>query len=127
MTRRQKVYQKYGGRCAYTGKQLHDDWQIDHVEAVRRNWWTNSAMFPENHNIENMLPAQKIVNHYKHSMGLEDFRRFMMGFHLRLARHPKNPKTEKSAKRKAYMMELARLFDITPDKPFSCKFYFETI
>ena len=117
----------FNGKCAYTGTDLLPDWQVDHVEAVRRNWWTNSAMFEENHKLQNMLPAQKIVNHYKHSMGLEEFRRFMIGFHLRLVKLPKNPKTEKSAKRKAYMLEIARLFDITPHKPFSGKFYFETI
>jgi 5-methylcytosine-specific restriction endonuclease McrA len=28
---REEVYNKYGGLCAYTGKPLGDDWQIDHI------------------------------------------------------------------------------------------------
>lgn len=119
---------KFDGKCAYTGTDLLTNWQVDHVEAVRRNWWiNNSAMFEENHKIENMLPSQAIVNHYKHSMGLEEFRNFMADFHKRILKLTKNPKVERSIKRKAYMLEIARLFDITPDKPFSGKFYFETL
>ena len=34
---------------------------------------------------------------------------------------------EKTLKRKEYLLEVAELFDITPDKPFSGKFYFETL
>jgi hypothetical protein len=125
---RAQVKAKLNGKCAYTGTDLLSDWQVDHVEAVRRNWWANnSAMFEENHKIENMLPAQKIVNHYKHSMGLEEFRNFMTDFHKRISKLTKNPKVERSIKRKAYMLEIARLFDIKPDKPFSGKFYFETL
>lgn len=124
---REIIKQKFGGKCAYTGTELMDDWQVDHMESVERNWWTNTAQKGENHNIDNMVPAQRIINHYKHSMGLEQFRDFMKGFHLRIAKLPKNPKVEKSIKRKAYMLEVARLFDITLNKPFSGVFYYETI
>ncbi len=124
---REIVRTMFGGKCAYTGTDLLPDWQVDHVEAVRRNWWTNSAMFEENHNLKNMLPAQKIINHYKHSMGLVEFREFMMKFHVRISKLPKTPIAPTSIKRKSYMMEIARLFDITPEKPFSGKFYFETL
>ena len=118
----------FDGKCAYTGTELLPDWQVDHVKAVRRNWLVNnSAMFEENHNLENMLPSQRIVNHYKHSMDLEQFRNFMKDFHVRLSKLPKNPKIEKSIKRKAYMLEIARLFDIKTDKAFSGRFYFETL
>ena len=75
----------------------------------------------------NMLPTQRIVNHYKHSMNLELFREFMTDFHIRISKLPKNHKTEKSIKRKAYMLEIAKLFNITTDKAFSGKFYFETL
>jgi 5-methylcytosine-specific restriction endonuclease McrA len=117
----------YEGKCAYTGTDLLPDWQIDHIEPVRRNWWENSALKECNHNVSNMLPSQKIINHYKHSMNLEQFREFMMEFHIRLKRLPKNPKVQKSIKRKAYMLEIARLFDITPNKPFIGKFWFERL
>jgi 5-methylcytosine-specific restriction endonuclease McrA len=29
--KREQVYKKYGGRCAYTGTPLKDDWQVDHI------------------------------------------------------------------------------------------------
>ena len=125
---REIVKNMFGGKCAYTGTELLPDWQIDHVNAVRRNWWlNNSAMFEENHKLENMLPSQRLVNHYKHSMDLEQFRFFMKDFHIRIGKLPKNPKTEKSIRRKKYMLDIAELFDITPDKPFSGKFYFEIL
>ena len=124
---REVIKNMFDGKCAYTGTELLPDWQIDHIEPVVRNWGTNTAMFEKNHNIENMIPTQRIINHYKHSMGLEEFRNFMKDFHLRIAKLPKNPKVEKSVKRKAYMLEVARLFDLTPNKPFSGKFWFETL
>lgn len=122
---REIIKNMFGGKCAYTGTDLLPDWQVDHVKAVRRNWWNNTALFEENHNLQNMVPSQRIVNHYKHSMDLEQFRNFMNDFHLRLNRLPKVPKVQKSIKWKANMLEIAKLFNITPDKPFSGKFYFE--
>ena len=122
---REVIRQKFGGKCAYTGTELLDDWQIDHIEPVVRNWIDGTVCYQGNHKLNNMIPAQRIINHYKHSQNLESFREFMMYFHKRLARYPKNPVVEKSVKRKAYVMEVARFFDITPEKPFSGKFYFE--
>jgi len=125
---REIVKNMFDGKCAYTGTDLMPDWQVDHVKALRRNWWlSNSAMFEQNHTLQNMVPSQRIVNHYKHSMSLEEFRGFMCSFHERIKRLPKNPKAIKSIKRKTYMLEIARLFGITPDVPFSGKFYFETL
>jgi hypothetical protein len=125
---REQVRQKYNGLCAYTGTELLPNWQVDHVSPLRRNWWlNNSARCENNHKIENMIPTQRIINNYKHSMELEEFRNFMKYFHIRISKLPKNPKTEKSMRRKAYMLEIARLFDITPEKAFSGKFYFESV
>jgi hypothetical protein len=47
--------------------------------------------------------------------------------HERLNRLPKKPRTEKGKRRKEYLLSVARYFDITPDKPFSGVFYFETL
>ena len=125
---REIIKQKFGGKCAYTGTDLLPDWQVDHVSPVIRNWWTNTAMMENNHNVDNMVPCQKIVNHYKGSLDLETFRKWVLGgLHERLKKLPKNPKVEKSHKKKAYLLEVARLFDIQPDKPFSGVFYFETL
>ena len=79
-------------------------------------------------NIDNMFPAQKIINHYKNSLSLEDFRIcYLAGLHERLKKLPKNPRVEKSIKHKAYLLEVAQLFGITENKPFDGKFYFEKV
>lgn len=123
---REIIKQKYGGKCAYTGTVLKDDWQVDHVKPVIRNWFSKGAMCEENHCLDNMVPVQKIVNHYKGSLDLETFRTwFLGGLHDRLKKLPKNPKVKKSIRKKEYLLEVAGLFGITEDKPFSGKFYFE--
>lgn len=122
------IKQKYNGKCAYTGTVLKDDWQVEHVIPVRRNWANNKSLNEEAHNIDNMLPVQKIVNHYKHSLPLESFRTWYLGgLHKRLSKLPKNPRTEKGIKRKAYLLEVAKLFKIEINKPFSGRFYFEDV
>jgi len=122
---REIIRNKYSGKCAYTGTELLPDWQVDHINPVNRLYGT--IMWRQNHNIENMVPCQRIINNYKFNMNLKQFRNFMLDFHLRLKRLPKNPKTEKSKKRKENLLEIAKLFGITPDKPFTGKFYFETL
>ena len=125
---RELIKLKFGGKCAYSGTELEPDWQVDHIKPVVRNWWTNTAKFEDAHNLENMVPVQKLINHYKHSYTLEELRNWLLGgLHLRLKKVPKNPRTEKGAKKKAYILKIASYFDIAPDKPFSGKFYFETL
>lgn len=124
---REIIKNKFGGKCAYTGTDLKDDWQVDHVKPVIRNWFSNDCMIPGNHNIDNMVPCQKIVNHYKGSLDLETFRNWYLGgLHERLRKLPNNPKVEKSRRRKEYLLEVARLFGINENTPFSGKFYFES-
>lgn len=123
---REIIKNKFGGKCAYSGTILKDDWQVDHINPVRRNWWTNTAMCPWNDTINNLIPCQKIINHYKWSLSLEEFRNWYLGgLSERLKKLPKNHKTEKSKKRKAYILEVADLFGITETTPFSGTFYFE--
>jgi hypothetical protein len=125
---REIIRPKFNGKCAYSGTDLEDDWQVDHVEPLIRNWWTNTAMNERAHNIENMFPVQKIINHYKGSLDLETFRTWYLGgLHKRLRKLPKNPKTEKSIKRKKYLLKVAEYFGITENKPFDGVFYFEKL
>jgi len=116
---REKVRLKYGERCAYSGTRLDDDWQVDHLIPIR-NGGTDD--------IDNLMPCQKILNHYKRALTLERFRvNWLGGLHKRISKLPKHPRTEKSKKHKAYMLKIAGYFDITPDKPFTGTFYFEKI
>lgn len=123
--RRDMVYALYNGRCAYTGKPLDDQWQVDHITPVYR--YRMGLEQGDPHAPENLLPALWIVNHYKRGEdSLEGFRQYMLKFHIRLAKVPKNPKVEKSIRYKAYMWRVADAFDIKPDKPFCGRFWFET-
>jgi hypothetical protein len=64
---------------------------------------------------------------YKGSLDLETFRNwFLGGLHKRLDK-PKNPRTEKSKRKKEYLNKVASYFGITPTNPFDGKFYFEII
>lgn len=120
---REEVFNKYNGLCAYTGKPLDDDWQVDHIEPQYK-FKNNFTQGDANH-IDNLVPAIRIVNHYKRAHNLDRFREYMLTFHIRLAKLPKNTKVEATKKRIAYMNTIADLFDITVDKPFKGKFYFE--
>lgn len=134
--KRQQVWDKYNGKCAYTGKPLGDDWQVDHMtpkvmdDNIFKFDATGEVVRLERkyiNNIENLMPACYIVNHYKRALDLEGFRRYMLTFHTRLAKLPKKTLVPRTERRKRYMLQIAELFDITPDQPFCGKFYFERL
>jgi 5-methylcytosine-specific restriction endonuclease McrA len=111
------IRNKYNGKCAYSGTFLEDDFQIDHIKPIRRNSYLENI---ENHNFENLVPCQKIINHYKHTYDLETFRTMILTLPSRIAKLPKKPKTEKSIKHKKYMFNLYQYFE-----NFDGLFYFE--
>lgn len=131
MPKRERVYNKFNGLCAYTGKPLGEDWQIDH--AIPKYKFSvhgeraKDKFGMELNDIKNLMPAIKIVNHYKRDNDVESFRRYMLSFHKRLAKLPKKTSVERTKKRILYMNKVAELFEISVDKSFSGKFYFETI
>lgn len=75
---RKKIHQMFGGKCAYCGTDLIDEsgkyMQVDHVKALRRNWYGNGSLNPENHNEENLFPSCPKCNNYKGSQDIEGFR-----------------------------------------------------
>jgi hypothetical protein len=118
--KRETIKQKYNGLCAYTGKTLGEDWQVDHVTPQHKK--------TENVNdLSNLLPCQRIVNHYKRGHDLEGFRQYMADFHVRLGKLPKKTMRPQTMKRIDYMNKVADAFEITPEKPFDGKFYFEKL
>lgn len=125
MTKKQRheIFNKYGGLCAYTGKPLPEDWQVDHIET--KMWCRMLMKNPDSP--ENLVPALRIVNHYKRAKSLDEWRLYMQTFHKRLAKLPKKTRRDKTTKRKEYMLKVAVAFDITPEKPFNGIFYFETL
>lgn len=131
---RQALYDKHNGLCYYTGKPLDETWQVDHIWPRSHPLWYQPLETLEkwgvplycNHE-SNTVPCLRIVNHYKRSLDLEGFRRYMVKFHIRLGKLPKKTRVTRTANRVLYMLKVADAFDITVDKPFSGKFYFETI
>lgn len=79
---REQVRLKYGGHCAYCGVLLGEKWHADHFEAVRRGTshrWEGNAERPENHNLDNMMPACVPCNLSKAHMPLEAWRGWLAG------------------------------------------------
>ncbi len=125
MKKRDRIKAKFGGLCAYSGTQLEEDWQIDHVEAVIRHPLTGEMLNPKADNESNLVPCQRAINLYKHSYDIETLRTFLLGdLHIRLRRYPRSGK---GLERRLRMEKIADYFGITEDKPFSGVFYFETI
>jgi len=114
--RHEEFAKKQGYQCAYTGKRLEEKFQLDHV------WPTCRGGYDRAYNIKACLT---IVNHYKRAQTLEEFREYMLTFHLRLAKLPKKTKSIKTKKRIEYMHKIAWAFDIKVDKPFNGRFHFE--
>lgn len=64
---RMAVYAKMHGHCAYCGTTLRpEDMQVDHVTPLARG---GSDTF------DNMFPACRSCNHYKHTLTVERFRK----------------------------------------------------
>ena len=128
MKRRDRIYYKYNGKCAYSGTPLEDDWEIDHVNPVIRSPLSGEMLSEKDDNEDNMVPCQKAINRYKGSLGLQEFRDWFIGeLHLRLKKLPKNPRKPHTKAKKKRMLKIAGYFGITEDKPFNGKFYFEGV
>ena len=82
---RLKVYDKCGGHCAYCGCDLeYKDMQVEHVKPLS---------ICGSDTIDNMLPACRSCNHYKSTLDLEDFRKWLSGLHNRMLRDNVNYRT----------------------------------
>ena len=72
--KREAVYAKYDGRCAYCGRRIeYKDMQVDHFKPL-------GAYNEENRgtdDIENLMPACRMCNHYKRANPLEVFRKLI--------------------------------------------------
>jgi hypothetical protein len=127
MTKREIIFNKFGGRCAYSGTILEPDWQIEHIVPKSIAIQSYDSLKAIN-DISNLVPVQKIINHYKRSLTLSQFRNwYLADLHKRLRKLPKNPIVKRSQRHKEYMLKVAAYFDISPEKPFTGKFYFETL
>ncbi|GBF73148.1 HNH endonuclease [Paenibacillus sp. 598K] len=79
--KRKAIYDRTGGRCYYCGSVLAErGWHADHVEAIRRNWWTNTCLNPENDTEANKVPACASCNRQKGPLTVEQFREKIAAF-----------------------------------------------
>lgn len=134
LTLRQKIYNKYNGKCAYCGCELQKGWHVDEIEPVRRGWeyvkdengeriwdkekrdWKikNNVMHPERFNIDNQNPSCASCNINKHSYSLEEFRSLIGGF----MKHLNERNTQ---------YKIAKRYGLVQETNKEVKFYFETI
>ena len=105
MARRDLVFAKYNGHCAYCGQKIEiKDMQIDHIRP-KCNGGLNS--------IENLNPSCRLCNHYKRSLTLEKYRELLKTLHLRIEKDYKN--------------KVAIKYGLLKVEPFDGKFYFEKL
>ena len=103
MTKRDLVFAKYNGHCAYCGQKIEiKDMQIDHIQP-KCNGGLNC--------IENLNPSCRLCNHYKRSLTLEKYRELLKTLHLRIEKDYKN--------------KVAIKYGLLKVEPFDGKFYFE--
>ena len=75
---RQQVYKKCNGHCAYCGCDLeYKNMQVDHAKPLKIGGADD---------ISNMLPACRSCNHYKATLDVEGYRRYLAGIAHRLMR-----------------------------------------
>lgn len=93
---REKLFQMFGGSCAYCGVPLVKGWHADHVEPIMREWWKKpivqraevidghirvwdepqkvGCLYPERDVLENLFPSCRACNIDKGGCSLEIWR-----------------------------------------------------
>jgi len=102
---RQTVYSKTNGHCGYCGKKISlPDMQVDHMK---------SKFMGGTDDIANLMPTCRRCNHYKRSLDVEGFRKYLATLHERIMQN--------------YIVKVGVDYGIVVIKPFNGKFYFEEI
>lgn len=116
MSKRDKVFAKYKGKCAYCGCELQKGWHIDHVEAVYRGWkdehLQRSKIKRGSDDIENYNPSCPRCNRWKSTWTIEQFRAEIS-------------KQIERLKRDSPQFRLAMDYGIINETKQPVKFYFE--
>lgn len=120
---RQRVYDKYNGKCAYCGCKLSKKWHVDHKDPIYRisEWNKEKGKFvsigksrkPDNETIENYNPACISCNIVKHTLTIEGFRNYIMKFLI-------------SLNRDSTQYNFAKRYGLVQETGLDVKFYFET-
>lgn len=123
---RQKIFDKFSGRCAYCGCELQKGWHVDEVEPVRRNYTheydgakgrfirkITGSVHPERFTIENQNPACASCNINKHSEPLESFRESIKQYVQSLNLY-------------STQYKIGKRYGLIKETGIEVKFYFET-
>lgn len=111
---RERIHQKFGGRCAYCGSVLeYRNMQVDHYLPQCREKFYARRCKKDVHAEENLMPACRRCNHYKRARTPKQFRELMLSLHERLEA--------------IYILKVAVDFGMATVKPFDGKFYFEKL
>ena len=74
--KRQLVYEKFGGRCAYCGREIaYKDMQVDHKVPLYRGYGTLVGVERGTDDMENLMPSCRRCNFRKGTLTIEQFRR----------------------------------------------------
>ncbi len=105
---REVVYNKYGGHCAYCGREIaYKEMQVDHL-IPKRNGEKETV-----DDIENLMPSCRACNHYKRAHDLETFRKYIEEIPDKLSNN--------------YIYKIGILFGLVKEERSNIKFYFEKI
>ena len=108
--KREAVYKKYDGHCAYCGREIeYKDMQVDHFLPLRA-WGIEDAGTDD---LSNLMPACRTCNHYKRANSLETFRRYIYEI-------PKKLRTN-------YIYKVGLIYGNVSDIEKPIKFYFEIV
>lgn len=121
---RQKVFDKYDGKCAYCGVNLSKGWHVDHINPIKRDseWNSTKRKFeqkgtcknPENDVIDNYNPSCASCNIQKNSFTLEEFRKNIKQFVNSLNSY-------------STQYKFAKRYGLVEETDKEVKFYFETL
>ncbi len=111
---REKVYNRFGGCCAYCGKAIaYKEMQVDHYYPQCKARWYARRFKIDVHAEDNLMPACRRCNHYKRAATPNQFRQLMQTLHERLEA--------------IYILKVAVDFGMATVKPFDGLFYFEKL
>lgn len=108
--KREAVYEKYDGHCAYCGDPItYKDMQVDHFKPLRA--YNDDDC--ESDDLGNLMPACRTCNHYKRANPLELFRRYIQEIPQKL--------------RKNYIYKVGLKYGNVIENEKPIEFYFEKI
>jgi 5-methylcytosine-specific restriction endonuclease McrA len=85
MNKRDRLFIKYNGKCAYCGDDLQRGWHIDHFLPLVRSI-SGEQKHSERNGFDNLKTSCPSCNNYKHSHSIEEFRRLISELRKQLMR-----------------------------------------